>query len=617
MDKRWASILLGIVLLTGALLRLWEYWQFSYSNDELSALARLDFATLGELMAGGVRPDGHPAAAQVLLWYMVGALGDHEAWVRLPFVLAGIGAVFFAYRTGRVWHSMSTGLLMAAAMATLEFPLLYSRIARPYALGMLFAMMAAYHWVRVVRGSHTTANLWMLALSLTLCAYTHYFCGLTAAVIALSGTFMLQGERLRHYLYALGGAIALFLPHLSTTLHQLSIGGVAWVGVPENDWPLEHLQHVFNHSVPVMAVMGTTGLVGWAVFRPQRKWPQIILPALFFLAPLVIGFLYSKHVSPVLQHSVLLFSFPFVLAFLFAGWDDRHRWLTTAAVTTVLATGIWSTVFQNDFFTKEHFGVFRQLAQRAVAWNTDLNGQLLLVADVNHPTYLDRYTSRTSSPELRFATYRVTDEDGLLRLKRIMAASTADHLAYAHSTINQTPEVERIIREKYPVLVDAETHFNSGITLYRKGEPLHHTVSAFHFLSENDWTCAPQFVKGDSLSPTTYTISQQNPYGPTWAMPLDLLKAQGDAITVYMEGQLPKEGPVELLVVMEQWTGEERYVWEARPIHAQIPMGEEGWAIFDFLLQPSKGAEDVVKVYAWSASGHPLRIVRLEIRQTN
>ncbi|MCF8257028.1 MAG: glycosyltransferase family 39 protein [Flavobacteriales bacterium] len=615
MDRRERNILLGIVLAMAAALRLWNYWQPSYSNDELSALARLDFGTLKDLIAGGVRPDGHPAAAQVLLWHVVRIFGDREAWVRLPFVLAGIGAVLYMYRTGRAWHSASAGLLMAAALATLEFPLLYSRIARPYALGLLFATMAAYHWVRIVRGTHTARNLWLLAISLALCAYTHYFCGLTAAVMALTGTLMLKGDRLRQYLYALGGAIVLFLPHLATTLHQLSMGGVAWVGIPQNDWPVEHLAYILNDSYMVMAVLGGIGLLGWVVFRPHRRWTQWMLPLAFFLTPMLIGFFYSKHVSPVLQHSVLLFSFPFLLVFIFSGWEDRHRWFTVMSVILVLATGVFSTVHQNGFYRTEHFGVFRQLAERAVEWRAQLGTDLLLVADVNHPSYLDRYLERTSIPDLRFADYRVTDEGGLLRLKRLMAGTDAHHLVYAHSTLNQTPEVERIIREKYPMVVGSEIHFNSGITLFRKGDAQRHTISRFNFDSSGGWMCDTIAVQTDSLAPVTYTIGGERPYGPTWTASVHGLAEKNiPALTIYLEAIMPAEAGAEMLLVMEQWSGEERYVWEARPIHVQIPSGEHSWAIFDFPLQPMKGTQDVVKVYAWSASGHTLRIQHLEVR---
>jgi uncharacterized membrane protein len=148
MDKPTRHILLGVIMLVGAALRVIFYWDFSLSNDELSALSRLNFNSFHDLMQQGVRVDGHPAGTQVLLYYLTNYFGDSVAMVRLPFVLAGTLAIWYVYRIGRAWHSVSAGLLMAACFATLEFPLLYSRIARPYGLGMLFATMAIYQWVR-------------------------------------------------------------------------------------------------------------------------------------------------------------------------------------------------------------------------------------------------------------------------------------------------------------------------------------------------------------------------------------------------------------------------------------------------------------------------------------
>jgi len=36
--------------------------------------------------------------------------------------------------------------LSAATLCVLEFPLLYSQIARPYSAGLLFTLLAAYFW---------------------------------------------------------------------------------------------------------------------------------------------------------------------------------------------------------------------------------------------------------------------------------------------------------------------------------------------------------------------------------------------------------------------------------------------------------------------------------------
>ena len=614
MDKPTRHILLGVILLVGAALRVIFYWDFSLSNDELSALSRLNFNSFHDLMQQGVRIDGHPAGTQVLLYYLTKYFGDSVAMVRLPFVLAGTLAIWYVYRIGRAWHSVSAGLLMAACFATLEFPLLYSRIARPYGLGMLFATMAMYHWVRVVRGSSGTKNLVMLAISLALCAYTHYFCGLTAAMLAFTGMLMLKGDTLRDYLYAMAGAIVLFLPHLSITLYQLSIGGVAWIGVPENDWIWGHLRYIMNDSYTVMAVLPLIGLVGWGVFRPQRKWTNIVLPLCFFLTPLIIGFFYSKYVSPVLQHSVLLFSFPFLLAFVFAGWDDTKPTLTIAAISLLLGVGLYSTVHERKFFQTEHFGVFKELAFTASDWKREHGRNVLLVADVNHPSYLNYYLKRTETPELKFHLYRVTDEGGLFRLKALMEHSKSEFLAYAWSTVNQNPEVERVIREKYPIRVKTEVHFNSAITLFKKGEVLRNVLSVFPFKRTAEWNCDTTHVQLDSVAGAWIMLDSVAPYGPTYMVPLDRLAKHGWAsISVYVEAKMPN-AVSDIQMVFEQVSGEDRYAWESRPFSAQLPPNDSGWAVFNFTLQPSKGQQDVIKLYPWTASGDALKLVKMEVR---
>ena len=614
MDKPTRHILLGAILLVGAVMRVFFYWDFSLSNDELSALARLNFSSFHDLMQEGVRIDGHPAGTQVLLYYLTKYFGDSVAVIRLPFVLAGIGAIYYTYHVGRAWHSVSAGLLMAACFATLEFPLLYSRIARPYGLGMLFTTMATYHWVRVVRGSYGSKNLVRLAISLALCAYTHYFCALTAAMLAFSGMLMLKGDTLRDYLYAMAGTIVLFLPHLSITLYQLTIGGVAWIGVPEHDWIWGHLRYIMNDSYEVMAVLPFVGLVGWAVFRPQRKWTNIVLPLCFFLTPLLIGFFYSKYVTPVLQHSVLLFSFPFLLAFVFAGWDDSKPKLTIAAILLLLGVGLYSTVHEKQFYKTEHFGVFKELAFLASDWEKELGNDVLLVADVNHPSYLDYYLKRTETPALRFDSYRVTDDGGLYRLKAVMEQSNANYLAYAWSTVNQNPEVERVIREKYPIQVKTEVHFNSAITLFKKGEVLRNVLSVFPFEKTADWNCDTALVQTDSLAGTWIMLNSSAPYGPTYMVSLDRLSKQGwKSISVYIEVTMPS-AISDIQMVFEQVSGEDRYAWEARPFAAQLPPGESGWAVFNFTLQPSISKQDVIKIYPWTASGDSLKLARMEIR---
>jgi len=128
--------LLAFIILVGSILRLVQFPDIPFMFDELSAVNRLSFDSLSELLEKGVKKDGHPAGVQVFLFYWSKLFGISEAAIKLPFIFCGIASIPLIYLLGKKWFSGTTGLLAAACLATLQFPVLYSDIARPYMSGM-------------------------------------------------------------------------------------------------------------------------------------------------------------------------------------------------------------------------------------------------------------------------------------------------------------------------------------------------------------------------------------------------------------------------------------------------------------------------------------------------
>ncbi len=612
MDKQTERVILGIILLIGAALRFYNYWDFSLSNDELSALARLNFSSFSDLIQNGVRIDGHPAAAQVVLFYITKWFGTSVAVVRLPFVLAGIAAIYFIFRLGKDWVSTSTGVLSAACFAILAFPLLYSRIARPYGLGMLFSVMAASYWIRIVKDNYSFKDLIWLAVSLALCAYTHYFCGLVAAVLAITGTFIIQGRTLRSYLIVLAGAFILFLPHIPIFLHQLSLGGIGqWLGPPENDWLWNHIQYVFNDSWIILSAMIVVSVVGFLVYRPKWNGQNTLLPLILFLLPFAIGFSYSKWVNPVIQNSTLLFSFPFLLIFLFSGWRDTKPLLTKAIGGLLIVVLLISTLIEKKFFQTNHFGVFKEVAKNFTDWNNEIGQTALLIGDFNHPSYILYYLNKQGPTELDM--YRVTDENGLIELKNQLDASHHEHLIYGWSTLNQLSEVECIIREIFPEEIKRASYFNSGTALYKRGNspaPDH----IFMFEKNELWNFNPDALMEDSLTGRSILISAKNPYGPAITLKVSELEAQGfTEVIVRVESQI-SENNTPLQMVFEQSNDGQSYAWDSDRFDRQLEVEGPKWGVFHYMLKPSEGESDILKIYSWLPKGESARITSMQVR---
>ncbi len=72
------SSFLWMILVAAAILRLSGITGFSLSNDELSALARLQFDSAREVIKEGVYPDFHPAGVQLYLYYWTLVFGFSE-----------------------------------------------------------------------------------------------------------------------------------------------------------------------------------------------------------------------------------------------------------------------------------------------------------------------------------------------------------------------------------------------------------------------------------------------------------------------------------------------------------------------------------------------------------
>src|SRR5688572_2804982 len=186
---------LWTILGIAVVLRLAYLTGFSLSNDELSALARLQFDHIREVITKGVYVDFHPAGVQLFLYFWTSLFGFSEWAVRLPFALMGVGSVYFIYRIGNSWFGSATGLLAAAALAVLQFPILYSQIARPYSPGLFFTLMATFFWTKYLFNSTDenipATNKWLnllgFVLSVSACMYIHYFSFIFAGLLCFSG----------------------------------------------------------------------------------------------------------------------------------------------------------------------------------------------------------------------------------------------------------------------------------------------------------------------------------------------------------------------------------------------------------------------------------------------
>ena len=368
-NKRLDYILLGVIMVVAAVLRLWKLGQVPFMHDEFSAMTRLGYDSFRELIRQGVAPDAHPAGVQVFLYYWAKVVGWNAFWVKLPFVLMGIGSIYLIYIIGRQWFNRKVGLLSAAFFAVSEFTVFYSQLARPYAAGLFFVLLQVYFWNCVLFDVKKPSPwLWVgFALSSWLAAMMHAFSIAQAGLIFLTGLFFLSKERRKAYWLSGLGALLLFSPNLPIFYRQLFFnGGVGgWLSAPKSSFLFDFLQYTMNYDYLFMFVTGVIVVLPFILGHYERRKNAMRFVGLaWFLVIFLLAYIYSLVREPIIQFSTLLFCYPFLIIVAFSFFTTRtlSPIQAVAAVLSLLFVGVASLINTRQYYRNMYHQGYDQIA---------------------------------------------------------------------------------------------------------------------------------------------------------------------------------------------------------------------------------------------------------------
>jgi hypothetical protein len=624
---------LGIILLVAGILRFWQYSSFSLSNDELSAISRLRFNTFGELVKGGFYVDGHPGGIQVFLWYWSKWFGSSVASLRFPFILFGILTILFSYLVAKKMFGVVAGLFTAASLSFLEFSLLFSQIARPYGSGIFFCLLMVFFWLRVVfdqdkvqaKSRVKVLNLTGYIIATALCMYNHYFSFLLALIVGISGFFFLRKNQF--FTYILSGLIAvlLFQPHMNITLNHLSFKGVGlWLGKPGPFWGAEHINFIFNNSLFMAGVFAVASvLLTWKgklnAKLPGAPWLLIS----WFLLPMVIGYIYSLFVNPVLQNSVLFFSFPFLIMLIFFASGSEFGKFQQVLLALFLLSGIFGTLVIDNYYNKQHFGEFKGIARATQVWESKYNpDSITKVVVVNSPYYLDYYFEQAGY-STKFELYDIRNEKDILLLARLVKDSKKPFFLYAWT--KPAPEgIEDVIRSKFPY-IEKSMHYGllSGITLFtkQKGTEFDQGLELSELCREtsnfdtvNDGQAPTGITQKSFFShPNALSLDSANEFGSGFRKDLDSFKNEKTLMIVAKTKVNPESVPGDALFVVSVETNEGKAIqWESSAIDRFSIPGSWNYVFHSMYIQGKDCKGAVLKIYIWNKGRKNLLVDDLE-----
>ncbi len=653
-------LLLGLIVIVGAVLRFYHYADWSLWNDELSALARLRFTNFNDLIAKGVKPDGHPPGIQVMLYYWTQLFGISEASVRFPFVLSGVLSIPVAYLLGKRWFNTTVGLLVAVLIAVLEYPLLYSRIARMYSTGLFFTLSMLLCWTYVLfdflKPSTNFKPKYGYLLGYVFwsscCMYNHYFSFLFALIVGGTGLFLLSKNNVKPYLLALIAIGILYLPNLGIFFHQLGVGGVGgWLHQPNFTFFIHYFSYCFNESYLVFgAVMGILLLGFYGQFsqknilKPAESKAKFrVLALVFFMSPMVVGYVYSVQFSPILQHSVLLFSLPLGWLLLLSFVPNFPYKIKSALVLSLLFIGTYSTVSQRQFYQTQHFSNFKGIAQQALNYTNKYGDEeTTKIINLSNPYYMEYYFNRLNlegekhAQNITYEAVNLKKKKGIQQLQKIVAQSKTPYFMFAWANTRTALELIELVQEKYPYLIEKGNYFNSEIYLFAKTVPIRQNnlwqkntrfTSQYKVEGKAPANWQPKLATHQSeqyfSAPNAAKLTAQKAYSPAFKIPLSkLINNRYEIINVEVMAYLTKINAKAFITFSYDKNGknlwwhssvlgdfiEEENTWQKAYLTRRVPRKID-------LNDP----EIMLSIYVWNKDGATMYVddIKLEVRQGN
>lgn len=626
--KSW---LLLLVMTVATVVRFYGYSTWSLTNDELSALLGFSYGSLYNNIFTYVTNDFHPAGTQILIWFWCKIFGTSVASLRLPFVMMGILSVYFTCLIARKWFNYYAAMLIAASMAVSQFAILYSQIARPYSAGLFFVLLCLYGWNGFIflqkNQKPKFTSLLIFVLGMILSMYNHYFSFLMVAIIGISGLFMVSKANRKMYILCGIAALLVFLPHLKITIKQFSAGGLGWLAPPESDYFKIYSKYMFNQSkwyfIFIMAIAFIAAIkLPYKLPENRLKW----LALSWFLLPLLIAYFYSIYVSPVLQHSILLFSYPFLFFFIFSLTPNNQK-TVFVLVPIVLLVGITQIYAINKFNGSNEFARFKEIAAHIDEADKKYGANNITRAiNVTDSSYIGYYLSKLNNKS-PFVFYNNAGREQLAEVVNIVSKAKTPYFMYCWTNSNCPPEINSIIQDAYPYLIQKVHYFNSEYYLYSKNteDSLNQIKTIVGCYIQNYEKTQKYFsnavLSGIDSTNVMNTIENMNDkigYSSTFsAMLKDIMNSTSNIVHARVDIRtFEKEADAILVFSIDHQN--ENYHWAGLNLKPFIKnIGAWNTCYFSIRMPVLKGADDRISVYVYNQHKQNIQLDNLVIKVEN
>jgi hypothetical protein len=467
-------ILLGVIIVTGAILRFYNYSNLPYSFDEFSALFRTRFDNFHDLIYYGViTTDTHPAGVQVFMYLWVKLFGESEMTVKFPFIIFGLLAILFVYKVGSLWFNKTVGLFAALFLSVLQYPITYSQFARPYASGLFFSLLMVWFWTHVVfyPERKKILNRVGFILAAAICAYNHHFSMFLAVLVGISGLLFVRKRGLLNYLLLSLCVIILYLPHLSILLAQINKGGVEdWLSKPSPGFIFDYFGYILHFSKllvgVVIALIITSLILHSGKIAGSNKFRFLAFS--WFAITYLVGYFYSVYRNAILQYSVLLFVFPFLILFVFSFYREVNGWIKIIITVLFITVSVYTLIDERRHYEIMYESAYEKIPAVAEKIRKEYPEKTISTVIFEPPKIREYYIQKYGIED---SAYFYPDTTvSFIQFRDYINRQTSDLLVLGWVN-NPYYEYKLIAEEKYPYLIKKMNWFKGDLFLYSRTMP--------------------------------------------------------------------------------------------------------------------------------------------------
>ncbi len=587
MNQDRSKYIIFFLVFIGVVVRLIFIEHHGLSNDELSAWLRTKYDNFPDLINSGVKTgDMHPAFYQVILWIWVNIFGDSEFSLRSISLVFYVLSMLLIYRIGYRYYTKMAALLLVALYVGLTFTILNTSFSRPYNSGVFFLLLAFYGVLKA--NKHSELN-WKIIILMTIgftgAMYSHYFAFITALVLGITGIFYLKFRNAKTLLIAGLLSVIFFLPHLSITLHQLSIGGLQWLAKPTFMWPVDFMFLFFNNSWWLLVIIMSLVIVNIALNRIRSLTREQIFILTFPMLTFIVAFLLSHSFTPILRDVAMVFILPFFILGVFSFFPPKGKLVgMTCGIFLIFPTT--DSFFRNDILGPNHFGVFKEIGD-CINNSVEKYGftKITFASNYNNVEYLNYYLKH----DVQESIIDWDKQETIYKLSDRVKQSKTPYFIYSVNNKYHTPMYIEAILKKYPVALEVQKFGNSEYYLFGKsGKALfeNHEVVKIHqsqTKDSNEFMAEGKFPIAEVKSwfGTDGYLKLSTELNAKISAPIYLVA------TIERQGQILKNGTDPALYVAY-----DQNIFESQPDHSEL--------ICAFILPQNLNEKDELKIYLWN-----------------